>query len=87
MKGITLKICRLCVCVIISKRSFESLMYLDLTKTTTSKELRQQQAKNLERNLERQQEEKNLERQQQAQNLERPQHKREQEKETVACAV
>ena len=28
--GITLKICRLCVCVIINKRSFESFMCLDL---------------------------------------------------------
>ena len=29
-KGITLKICRLCVCVIINKRSFEPFMCLDL---------------------------------------------------------
>ena len=33
MKGITMTICRLCVCVIINKRSFESFLCLDVVTT------------------------------------------------------
>ena len=36
MKGITLKICRLCVYVVINKRSFKSFMCLDPVSTDSS---------------------------------------------------
>ena len=36
-KGITPKICRLCVCILINKRSFEPFMCLDLDQNKTQK--------------------------------------------------